>query len=152
MPLGVKMMDGTCRCTKWHWEHRVLLSLIGIAGTYVRQDSESTSTSLSASLISFKRQSSSCRVIWAKILASYANMLKWKGALSPFEGSFFNDLSNRTSIWFFLSSSPNSAEAWTGTCSQHCWLLCLICSPVVLSQALSSRSGAYWLRDSGLRR
>ena len=31
-------------------------------------------------------------------------MSKQKGELSPFEGSFFNDLSNQTSICFPLSS------------------------------------------------
>ena len=92
MPSGVKVMDGTCRCTKWYWEHRVPLSLAEIADTYVRKDSESASASLSTSLVSFKRLSNPCKVIRARILASCANMSKRKGSLNPFKGSFFNDL------------------------------------------------------------
>jgi len=42
------------------------------------------SASLSASLISFERRSNSCRVIRAGILASCANMSKWKETLRPF--------------------------------------------------------------------
>ena len=56
--------------------------------TCVRKDSESASASLSASLVSFESQSSSCRVIRARILASCANMSKRKGVLSPLKGSF----------------------------------------------------------------
>jgi len=57
---------------------------------YLCKDSESASASLSIFLVSFKSQSSSCRMIRARILASCVNMPKRKGALSPFEGSFFN--------------------------------------------------------------
>ena len=96
MSTGVKVMDSTCRCTKWHWGHKILLSLVGITSTSVRKDFELASASLSAFLVSFESQSSSCRVIQAGILASCANMSKWKGVLSPLEGSFFKDLSNPT--------------------------------------------------------
>jgi len=88
--------------------------IIGIAGTCVRKDSESESASLSASIVSFERQSSSCRVIRVEILASCANISKQKGALSPFGGSFFNNLSNRTSFCFPLSNDGDGAETWTG--------------------------------------
>ena len=90
------------------------MSLVGIVGTYVRKDSELASTSLSASLTSFERRSSSCRVIRAGILASCANMSKRKGALSPFGGSFFNNLLDQTSFCFLLSSGGDGVEAWTG--------------------------------------
>jgi len=65
-----------------------------------------------ASLVYFERRSSSCRVIRAELLTSCANMSKQKGVLSPFEGSFFNDLSNQTFFCFPLSSGRNGAEAW----------------------------------------
>ena len=81
------------------------------AGTCVRNDSESASASLSASLVFFKRRSSSCRVIRAEILANYANMSKRKGALSPLEGFFFKDSSKRISFCFFLSLGT---DVWTG--------------------------------------
>ena len=57
----------------------------------VRNDSESASASLSASLVFFERRSSSCRVIRAGILANCPNISKQKGALSPLEGFFFKD-------------------------------------------------------------
>jgi len=111
---GVKVMDGTCHCTRWHWGHWVRLSLLGTAGTYVRKDSESASASLNTSFISFERQSSSCKVIRAGILANCANMSKQKRVLSPLKESFLKDLSNRTSFCFPLSNDGDGAEAWTG--------------------------------------
>ena len=84
-------MHGTCYCTRCIGGRKLHL-LLGI-GTCVRNDSESASASLSASLDSFERQSSSCRVIRAGILANYVNMSKRKGALSLMEGFFFKDSS-----------------------------------------------------------
>ena len=131
--------------------HGISLSLVGIADTYVRKDSESVSASLSASLISFETRNSPCRVIRVGILASCANMSKQKGALSPFEGSFFNDLSNRTSFYFSLSSGGDDAKAWTSAVVPNVVGCCIsLRGLVVLSQILSSRPGTYWLRGSGL--
>jgi len=72
------------------------------------------SASLRASLVSFNRRSSSCRVIRAGILENCVNMSKRKGVFSPFEGSFFNNLSNRTSFCFPLSSGGDGTETWNG--------------------------------------
>ena len=77
-----EVMQGTCCCTRWHWGHKAPSSCVRIC-TCVRNDSESVRASLSASLISLKRQSSSCRVIRAGILANCVNMSKRKGILSP---------------------------------------------------------------------
>ena len=85
--LGVKVMNSICRYTKWHWGYRVPLLLVGIVETCVRKHSELVSASLNASLVSFQRWSSSCRVIQAEILESYTNMSNQKGASSPLEGS-----------------------------------------------------------------
>jgi len=49
-------------------------------------------------------------MIRAEILTSYANMSKRKGAMSPFEGSFFDDLSNWTSFCFSLSRGRDGAD------------------------------------------
>ena len=92
----------------------ISLSSIGVTGTCVRKVSESERASLSVSLVSFERWSSSYRVIQAEILARCALMSKRKGALSPFGGSFFNDLSNQISFCFPLSNGGGCAEAWTG--------------------------------------
>ena len=123
------------------WGHEVSLSLAGFADTCVRKDSESASSSPSASLVLFERRSSSCRVIQAGILVSYANISKGKGALSLFEGCFFNDLSNQISFCFPFSSA-DGAKAWTGTYFWYFWLLCLVGGLVVLLQVWSSRPGA----------
>ena len=48
------------------------------SGIYVRNNFELDSASLSASLVSFERRSSSCIVIGAEILASWANISKQK--------------------------------------------------------------------------
>ena len=112
--LGSEGNGGACCCTKWHLGYRVPLLLVEIAGTCVRKDSGSECASLSASLVSFERRSSSCRVIRAGILASCANTSKRKEALSPFEGSLFKDLSNQTSFCFSLSSGRDGTETWTG--------------------------------------
>ena len=55
------------------WGHEAPSSFVGIEGTCVRNDFKSASASLSASLVSFERRSSSCRLIRAGILASCAN-------------------------------------------------------------------------------
>jgi len=125
MSSGVKVMDDTCRCTKWYWGHGILSSSVGIIGTCVKKVSESASASLSASLISFERQSSSYKVIRARILASCANISRRKGALSPLGGSFFNDLSNRTSFYFPLSSGGDGTEAWTGAVAPNVVRYCV---------------------------
>jgi len=48
----------------------------GIEGTYAKNDSKIASASLNTSFVSFERWSSSCRVIRAGILTSYANISK----------------------------------------------------------------------------
>ena len=70
---------------------------------HVRNDFELASLSLSASLISFERRSSSCMMIRAGILASWANMSKRKGMLSPGPEGFFRTWSNQTSFCFSFS-------------------------------------------------
>jgi len=132
MSSRAKVMDGTWCCTKWHRAYGVPLSLVGIAGTCVGKDSELASASLSASLVSFERRSSSCRVIQVGILASYANMSNWKGTLRLCEEIFFNAFSNWTSFCFSLSSGWDGAWAWivvvpdvVGCCvSSGIWLYC----------------------------
>jgi len=63
-------MHKTCCDAKQHRGHGVPLSLVGIDDTCIRKDSESASASLSASLVSLERRSSSCKVVRAGILAS----------------------------------------------------------------------------------
>ena len=48
------------------------------------------------------------------ILANCANILKRKGALSLYEGVFFNALSNWISFYLSLFNGRDGAEAWTG--------------------------------------
>ena len=104
-------MHGTCCCTRWHRGHVTLSSFIGM-GTCVRNDSELTRASLSASFVSFKRRSSSCRVIRDGILANCANMSKQKGVLSPLKGFFFRDSSKRISFCFSLSLGRPRHVQW----------------------------------------
>jgi len=103
-------MHGTCCCTRWHRGHEVPSSFVGM-GTCVRNNFGSARASLSASLVSFERRSSLCRVIRAGILTNFANMSKQKGVLSPPEGFFFKDSSKWISFCFFLSFGT---EVWTG--------------------------------------
>jgi len=93
----------------------------------VRNDSESASASLSASLVSFKRRSSSCMVIRAGILANWANMSKRKGILSPGPGGFFRTWSKRTSFCF--SFPIVGIGAGIGTCTN---VVCCCVSLVIL--------------------
>ena len=78
---------------------------------YVRNDSELASASLSASLVSFERRRSSCMVIRAGILASWANMSKRKGVSSPGPEGFFRTWSNRTSFGFSFPLVGTEADA-----------------------------------------
>ena len=110
MSSGVKVMQETCCCTRWYRVHDAPSSFVRM-GTCVRNNSESTKASLSASLVSLERQSSSCRVIRAGILTNWANMSKQKGVLSPLKGFFFKDSSKQISFYFSLSFG---AGAWTG--------------------------------------
>ena len=73
------------------------MSSLEISGICVRNDSELASASLSASLVSFERCSSSCMVIQARILANWANMSKRKATLSTGPEDFFRTWSNHTS-------------------------------------------------------
>ena len=63
------------------------MSLVGIIDTCVKKDSELASASLSVSVVSFERQSSSFRVIRAGILASCASISKQKGRRALEKGS-----------------------------------------------------------------
>ena len=76
------------------------MSSLGVSGICVRNDSELTSASLSASLVSCERRSNSCMVIRADILASWANISKQKGMLSLGPEGFFMIWSDRTSFCF----------------------------------------------------
>jgi len=146
MSSKVKVIHDTC-CTIWHWGQEAPLSSVGMQGTRVKKDSESANTSLSASLVSFKRRSSSCRVIRAGILAIYANMSKRNGAFLE-KGSFSRIYQTNFLLLLFVQ--------WQGWCPGKCnssrryWLLCLVGCLVVLSQVLFIRPCAHWLRSSGL--
>jgi len=87
------------------------VSSLGVSGICVRNDSELASASLSASLVFFERRSSSCMVIRAGILASWVNISKQKGMLSPGPEGFFRN--NQTGLLSAsLFSRSGSALAW----------------------------------------
>jgi len=104
------------------------VSSLGVSVICVKNDSELASASLSASLVSFERRSSSCMVIRAGILASWASMSKRKGILSTGPESFFRIWSNRTSFCF--SFPVVRAGAGMGTCTD---VVCYCVSSVICS-------------------
>ena len=87
-----------------------LLSSSGISDICVRNNSELASASISASLVSFERRSSSCMVIRAGILATWANMSKRKEMSSPRPEGFFRMQLNRTSFCFLFLKSGLELE------------------------------------------
>ena len=93
-----------------------------------RNDSELASASLSASLVSFKRWSSLYMVIQAGILASWANMSKQKGMLSPEPEGFFRTWSNQASFCFFFPEVGTRAGMGTCTDVVCCCISSVICS------------------------
>jgi len=104
------------------------VSSLRVSGICIRNDSELASASLSASLVSFERRSSSCMVIRAGILASWASMSKRKGMLSPGPEGFFRIWSNRTSLCFSFPVVRIGADM--GTCTD---VVCCYVSSVILS-------------------
>jgi len=107
------------------------VSSLGISGMCVINDSELASAPVSASLVSFERLSSSCMVIRAGILASWASMSKRKGALSPGLEGFFRTWSNQTSFCF--SFPEVGTGAGMGTCT-NVICCCLISNFLILFQ------------------
>ena len=100
------------------------MSPLGISDIYVRNDSELASTSLSSSLVSFERRRSLCMIIRAGILASWANMSKRKGMLSPGpEGLFRHDRTGFLSASLFPSSGAKTM-----------WIFVLTSSAIVSRQ------------------
>ena len=130
MSSGVKVMHGICCCTRWHWGHEAPSYVVGM-GTCVRNDSKSARASLSASLVSFERRSSSCRVIRAEILANCPNTSKREEVLSPWEGFFFKDTSKRISFCFFFIFRRCVLDWCSG--SSRCWLGYSVTYLVILS-------------------
>jgi len=128
---AVKVIAGTFDCTWWHSEHECWVPLSGVSGICIRNDSELASASLSASLVSFERCNSSCMVIRAGILASWANISKRKGMSSPLREGFFKTLSNRTSFCFSFPEVRTGAGTDTSTD-----VICCCVSLVVLSYCL----------------
>ena len=104
------------------------MSSLGVSVICVKNDSELASTSLSASLVSFERRSSSCMVIRAGILASWASISKRKGMLSPGPEGFFRIWSNQTSLCF--SFPVVGIGAGMGTCTD---VVCYCVSLVFIS-------------------
>jgi len=96
----VKVIACTFDCTWWHSEHKGWMSSPGVSSICVRNDSELASASMSTSLVSFERWSSSCMMIWARILASWANISNRKGISSLGPEGLFKTWSNRTSLCF----------------------------------------------------
>jgi len=132
MSSAMKKMVGIFGYTWWHSRNKGWVSFSEASGICIRNDSKRASASLSASLVSFKRQSSLCIVIRAEILASCVNISKWKGASSPRPEVFFNTQSNRT--YFCFSFSDVGAKAGTST------------SPNVVGHCVSSVVFSYCLR------
>jgi len=104
------------------------VSFLGVSGICVRNDSELASASLSASLVSFERRSSSCMMIRAGILASWATMSKRKGILSPGPEDFFKIWSNQTSFCFSFPEVGTGAGMGTCTDVVCCCVSSVICS------------------------
>ena len=147
MSSRVKVMHGTCCCTIWHWGHETPSSFVKNSNC-IRNDSESVNAFLSASLVSFERWSSSCRVIQAGILANCANMSKWKGVLSPLGGFFLQGFIKENLFLLFFVLRHWGLDRYNS--SQRRWWLCPVGYLVVLSQVLLTKTCAHWLRDSRL--
>jgi len=113
MSSAMKVMAGIFGHTWCLSRNKAWLSSSKASSICIRNDSELASTSLSASLVFFKRWSSSCIVIRAGILANCTNILNQKGASSRGPEVFFNTQSNWTSYCFSFPSA--GAEAGIGT-------------------------------------
>ena len=129
----VKVMHGTCYYTRWHRGHESPSSFV-VMGTCVRNNSESARASLSASFVSFERQSSSCRVIRAGILANCAQSEReywvlWKDSSSRIHQS-------ESSCAFLY---PSALGLRQGSGSWYRWLGCSVRYLVVLAQVLFTR-------------